>query len=50
MLIETRRDRIIAIAATGGFAVLILGGLLLQYHYGEVLFLKRVLAALANCL
>ncbi len=50
MLIETRRDRIMAVSVSAGFAALVLLGALLQYHYGGALFFKRAIAGLAGCL
>ena len=49
MLIETRRDKVIATSATAFFAGLLLLGALLQYHYGGTIFFRRVIAGITGC-
>ncbi|MGI9413222.1 MAG: hypothetical protein ACR2PM_06115 [Hyphomicrobiales bacterium] len=49
MLIRTRTDKVIVIAASTLFAVSLLAALGLQYKFGEVIFFKRVIAGIAGC-
>ena len=49
MLIRTRTDKVVVMAGSAFFAGTLILAFALQYKFGEVIFIKRIVAGIAGC-
>jgi len=49
MLMQTRTDKMVVAAGSAVFAGALILAFALQYKFGEVIFVKRIIAGIAGC-
>ena len=49
MLIQTRTDKVVVAVGSALFAGALIVAFALQYKFGEVIFIKRIIAGIAGC-